>query len=182
MASQLRETIVAASRGRFFYGWAIVAVACLGIFASGPGQSHTFSVFIDPIGRDLGITSAAIALAYGLATLVAAFVLPQVGRLVDRIGPRRTLVLVIIALGLACLAFGAAANLLWLAVGFALLRLLGQGSLMLGCANLVSQWFSKQRGFAMSLMALGFGISMACLLYTSPSPRDGLLSRMPSSA
>ena len=26
------------------------------------------------------------------------------------------------------------------------------------------------------------GISIACLLYTSPSPRDGLLSRMPSSA
>ena len=25
-------------------------------------------------------------------------------------------------------------------------------------------------------------ISMVCLLYTSPSPRDGLLSRMPSSA
>ena len=29
------------------------------------------------------------------------------------------------------------------------------------------------------LIELGF---MACLLYTSPSPRDGLLSRMPSSA
>ena len=27
-----------------------------------------------------------------------------------------------------------------------------------------------------------FGILRACLLYTSPSPRDGLLSRMPSSA
>ena len=26
------------------------------------------------------------------------------------------------------------------------------------------------------------GIDQACLLYTSPSPRDGLLSRMPSSA
>ena len=26
------------------------------------------------------------------------------------------------------------------------------------------------------------GISTSCLLYTSPSPRDGLLSRMPSSA
>ena len=36
------------------------------------------------------------------------------------------------------------------------------------------------------LLALGFPIAyalgMACLLYTSPSPRDGLLSRMPSSA
>ena len=27
-----------------------------------------------------------------------------------------------------------------------------------------------------------FKVSVACLLYTSPSPRDGLLSRMPSSA
>ena len=28
----------------------------------------------------------------------------------------------------------------------------------------------------------GFGCYYSCLLYTSPSPRDGLLSRMPSSA
>ena len=28
----------------------------------------------------------------------------------------------------------------------------------------------------------GVGMSISCLLYTSPSPRDGLLSRMPSSA
>ena len=27
-----------------------------------------------------------------------------------------------------------------------------------------------------------FGTGKSCLLYTSPSPRDGLLSRMPSSA
>ena len=31
------------------------------------------------------------------------------------------------------------------------------------------------------LYAVGLGV-IACLLYTSPSPRDGLLSRMPSSA
>ena len=28
----------------------------------------------------------------------------------------------------------------------------------------------------------GFAMNEGCLLYTSPSPRDGLLSRMPSSA
>ena len=32
------------------------------------------------------------------------------------------------------------------------------------------------------LMELCGGIKYGCLLYTSPSPRDGLLSRMPSSA
>ena len=32
------------------------------------------------------------------------------------------------------------------------------------------------------LAALEASQSVGCLLYTSPSPRDGLLSRMPSSA
>ena len=31
-------------------------------------------------------------------------------------------------------------------------------------------------------LAVHFGSLFLCLLYTSPSPRDGLLSRMPSSA
>ena len=40
-------------------------------------------------------------------------------------------------------------------------------------------------GSARSLIVYGpagLGKSYTCLLYTSPSPRDGLLSRMPSSA
>ena len=161
MLDGLRGRIVSGVNRRFFYGWTIVGVAGLGIFASGPGQSHTFSVFLEPIGRDLGVSSATMATAYGLATLAAAFLLPRMGRWVDRFGPRRMLAAIVILLGLACLFFGAAANFLWLAVGFAFLRFFGQGSLMLGSANLVSHWFSRSRGFAMSLMALGFGVSMA---------------------
>ena len=38
--------------------------------------------------------------------------------------------------------------------------------------------FEVERGETLSLV----GESGCCLLYTSPSPRDGLLSRMPSSA
>jgi MFS family permease len=157
----IRGRIVSGINRRFFYGWTIVGVASLGIFASGPGQSHTFSVFLEPIGRDLEVSSATMATAYGLATLAAAFLLPQMGRLVDRYGPRRMLVMVVIFLGLACLFFGAAANFLWLAVGFGLLRFLGQGSMMMGCTILVSHWFSRNRGLALSLGALGFGVSMA---------------------
>ena len=40
-------------------------------------------------------------------------------------------------------------------------------------------------GLALIMNGLGYkvqGSDIACLLYTSPSPRDGLLSRMPSSA
>ena len=157
----IRDRLFAALNGRAFYGWTILAVAGLGIFASGPGQSHTFSVFVGPIGEDLGLSKAAIAGAYGLATLAAALLLPKMGRLVDRHGPRRMSALVALLLGLACMAFGAVGGLATLALGFGALRFLGQGSLMMNCASLVAQWFSRKRGFAMGLMALGFAASMA---------------------
>lgn len=146
---------------RFFFGWAMLGVAALGIFVSGAGQSHTFSVFVGPIGRDLGLSETTIASAYGSATLVAAFCLPLMGRLVDRNGARRMLLIVTLCLGVACFAFGAAGGMIWLAFGFAALRFLGQGSLMMICTNLVSQWFARNRGFAISLMTLGFSVSMA---------------------
>ena len=46
-----------------------------------------------------------------------------------------------------------------------------------------NSWFmSPSKGLAMSLVMLKPLSLKNCLLYTSPSPRDGLLSRMPSSA
>lgn len=161
MIGGLRSKIVEIVNGHFFYGWIILLIAGVGIFVSGPGQSHTFSVFIGPISRDLGLSATAISSAYGLATLIAALGLPMVGRMVDRHGARRIMSSVVILLGFACMAFGFAPGLVWLALGFGALRFLAQGSLMLNCTNIISHWFSRKRGFAMGLMLLGFAISMA---------------------
>ena len=157
----MRENIFNYFNTKFFYGWIIVGVANLGIFSSGPGQSHTFSVFVGPISRDLEMSTTSIASAYGLATLIAAFLLPHMGKLIDKYGSRLSLIIISIILGFSCIFFGAASNFLMLTVGFGFLRFFGQGSLMLGCANMVSQWFDNNRGFALSIMALGFGVSMA---------------------
>ena len=118
-------------------------------------------MFIVPISEDLGISRTAVASSYAVATLVAALGLPYVGRLIDRFGARRVVLAVTVLFGVAAVAFGQVASLFWLTVGFGALRFLGQGSLMLSCANLVAQWFDRNRGFALSLMALGFAASMA---------------------
>ncbi len=159
--AQQRDALALQINHRLFYGWVMVAVAALGMFASGPGQSHMFSVFILPISQDLGISQTSISSAYALATLAAAFGLPYMGRLVDRYGVRRVLLGIAALFGASACAFGMVTNLALLALGFGALRFLGQGSLMLTCANLVAQWFSRKRGFALSLMALGFSASVA---------------------
>ena len=43
-------------------------------------------------------------------------------------------------------------------------------------------YFSDIGIFDRIAQQVSYELSMGCLLYTSPSPRDGLLSRMPSSA
>ena len=145
---------------KFFYGWTIVGIGSLGIFTSGAGQSHTFSPFVPVISKDLQISSTSITTAYMIATLFAAFLLPQIGKLVDKFGPRIVLIYTVILLGIGCLIFGAASNFLMLAVAFGFLRFFGQGTLMLGSANIITQWFDKKRGFALGLMGLGFALSM----------------------
>ena len=40
----------------------------------------------------------------------------------------------------------------------------------------------NEKNFTMGILVCGSGQGMVCLLYTSPSPRDATLSRMPSSA
>ena len=158
--SSINQKLYKTFNEKFFYGWVIVGIGSLGIFASGAGQSHTFSPFIPVISKDLQISSTSITSAYMIATLFAAFLLPKMGKLVDKYGPRIVLIYTIILLGIGCMIFGAAANFLMLAVAFGFLRFFGQGSLMLGSANIITQWFDKKRGFALGLMGLGFAISM----------------------
>lgn len=161
IAKQARDRFSLSVNNRFFYGWLMLAVAALGIFASGPGQSHIFSVFITSISEDLGLSHTSIASAYAFASLVAAFGLPYVGRLIDRYGVRRVVTSVAFLLGLSAIGFGTVTNVVGLALGFAALRFLGQGSLMMSSNNLGSQWFSRKRGLALSLIALGWALTVA---------------------
>lgn len=157
----LRNTLSQGINKRLFYGWVMLGVGGLSVFASGPAQSHIFSVYITPISDDLEISRTSISSAYALATLLAAFGLPYVGRLIDRLGVRRVIMGIAVLFGFANLAFGHVSGLLSLALAFGALRFLGQGSLMLSSNYLVSQWFSRRRGIALSLTALGFSLSMA---------------------
>jgi MFS family permease len=137
-----------------------VFIAGLGSFFSGPGQTYSNSVFIDEYIKSFGWTRSEISSLYSVATLCSGMLMMFMGRLVDKLGPRKMIVFVSLVLGLACFFNSFVVNTWMMAIGFFLIRLFGQGSMTLIPNTLVPQWFIQKRGRAMSFLALG-GVASA---------------------
>ncbi|MCI3918849.1 MFS transporter [Paenibacillus sp. TRM 82003] len=140
---------------RFFYGWMMVLISGIGIFFSGPGQTFTNSVFIESYIHDFHMSQTSIAGVYSAATLLSGLFLFFVGRLVDRLGRRVMLTATSLLLAVSCFYNSMAMGPVTLFIGFFLIRYFGQGSMTLIPNTLVSQWFVKYRGRALSFAAIG---------------------------
>lgn len=146
----------------FYYGWFILIIAGFGVFFSGPGQTYSNSQFIDEYINDFGWSRSLVSSVYSIATLVAGFLMIFVGRFIDRFGQRLMMVTIGTLFAIACLFNSFISSIWMLAVGFFLIRLLGQGSMSLIPNTLVAQWFIKKRGRALSLVTL-FSFASAML-------------------
>ena len=158
-------------RTPFFYGWVVLAAGTFGMMMTTPGQTLGVSVFLDKIIADLGVSRSLVSVLYTVGTVTGSFVLPFVGRFIDRRGPRLAVVGIAALFALACGYMGLVRNVAMLLVGFVLIRGLGQGSLSLVSQHVVNLWFVRRRGLAVGLTGLGMAAATAFF----PSLIDGLI-------
>ena len=150
-----------AARLPFFYGWVVLGVTSVALFISGPGQTYSVSIFVDSLIEDLGLSRTLVSGLYTAGSLTGAMLLVFVGRLIDRFGARVVLVGVAVLFGFATMLMSRVDNPAELYLGFAAIRALGQGSMMLAGTTLVALWFVRMRGRAMALATMGAVASQA---------------------
>ena len=137
----------------------LVAIAALvGVFATTPGQTVGVSAFIDPIASDLGLDRAHVLVLYSLGTFLGILTAPFIGRLVDRFGPRRLIVPVVIAVAAACGVMSLARDAWSLGVGFLVLRAAAIAGLSLVTMQMVNLWFDRFRGRVTALAMMGLAL------------------------
>jgi MFS family permease len=143
-------------RPRHFIGWRIAVLATITGAMTGPGQTIGVSVFIDPMIAELNLTRSQVSLAYLIGTLVGAAALLPVGRWIDRVGSRRAMRWIGLAFGVGLVAMSGVRGFVTLAIGFTLIRWLGQGSLGLVSVVSITHWFERRRGavFGLSFTAV----------------------------
>lgn len=152
---------------KYFPGWTMIGIAAMAQFLSAPGQSFSIAVFKDPMRAALGLTETQYSLAYGVATIVSACLLPIVGRMLDRWGARIILPSVAAGLTIACFCMSQIHTLTGLYIGFSLVRSLGQGALTLISVWMVGEWFERKRGRATALAGFGSAFSVMTIPFVN---------------
>lgn len=152
-----RREIGVARRGRFFYGWVVLAVSFLCNFVSGAISVYTLGLFLKPMTMALGWTRAQMMGASTTRSVVGACVAPVIGYLADKKYGARLLIVIggLIAGGGLMLLSRVTALWQWYVV-FGMTGALGMGGFgMLVTGAIIPKWFIRKRGRAMAIVAMG---------------------------
>jgi MFS family permease len=147
------------ARATVFYGWWVALIAALGLFLNtGTIVVFSFGVFAKAMGQEFHSGRGKISLAFTVHNLTAALFVPLAGRLVDRYGARRVLLPFTALLGLILVSSRLVSEGIWqLYLFYFALGLVSGGAGAMSYTDVITHWFDRHRGLALSVMMLGMG-------------------------
>jgi len=149
-------------KNRFFYGWVIVASVFI-INAIIMGTSFSFGVFFKSIEEQFELSRATTSAIFSLYLVLGCICAFAGGWLVDKYGPKITLLFVGLFTGLSFILSGQV-NAAWqLFLTYSLLLALGAGAIWVVTMPPVMNWFVRKRGLAIGIAISGGGIGQAVI-------------------
>jgi OFA family oxalate/formate antiporter-like MFS transporter len=142
------------SRLPFFYGWVVLACVCLAGFARHGPAVAVLSIFIVPMTKEFGWSSAEMGGAVSLGGILAAIISPIIGPVLDRKGARLVLCLAVLAIGLSTMALSLVQSLITFYALFCFARMTWAGPYDLGLYGALNNWFVARRAIANSIVTL----------------------------
>ncbi len=148
------------SSTRPFYGWWIVAACSLLTFYGAGTFFYGFTVFVQPMARELGWGMALISGAFSLFRLESGIGAPLAGFLLDRVGPRILVMGGGLLWGAGFIYLSHARTVLHFYAAFLVISVgwaFASGTAV--PSALIGKWFVRKRGRALGLFAAISGLS-----------------------
>ena len=144
---------------RIFYGWWIVLAGFMISLYVGSVVFFGLTAFVEPIIHEFNWSYTQVSFASSLRGLEMGLFAPFVGFLVDRFGSRKLVFLGSIVIGIGLILLSRTQSLVMFYGAYVLIAF-GAG----GCTSVVlmvaiANWFNRNVGKALGLMASGFGAS-----------------------
>lgn len=142
---------------KIFYGWWVVLGCFFISIYVGSIIVYGFTSLIQPIRAESAWTYTQISLAASLRALEMGLLAPIAGFLVDRYGGRKLILGGIIIVGAGFLLLSFTRSLAFFYGCFLILGLGGSGCMPAVTMSVVANWFHKNIGIALGIMASGMG-------------------------
>ena len=148
----------------FYYGWVILGLSGVASYSSRPLMSvAVLTVFVVPMSEQFGWTRAEFAGAVSLGGVFAAVISPMVGPVLDRYGSGMVVGISSAIAGVCAVALGAASQIWMFYLVYVPGRTMFASPLELGTSVAVSNWFVRQRPFALALNHVSQGSGLAVM-------------------
>ncbi len=148
-----------------YFGWRVVLAASLGVMGGfGSLFVYTFSVFVKPLAAEFGWSREAISTGFAVAAVALGAVSPLLGRWMDRVGPRRIILICVTIFSCGMASLGLLRGQLWQLYATCLvLGVVGNGAAHLSYSRAISGWFQKRLGMALAMVMVGAGLGAMIL-------------------
>lgn len=144
------------SKNKFPYDY-VIAASCFAIQAAGIGTYFSYGVLFNPLISEFGWSRATISGASSVAFLLMGFLGMAVGRLNDRIGPRKLMSVTGIFFGLGYLLVSRVDAVWQLYLFFGIVFGIGLSSIDVIALSTIARWFVKKRGLVTGIVKVGTG-------------------------
>ena len=142
-------------------GWLLLA-ACFVTFSVGAACMHSYTVFLIAFIEAFGWTRAESSIAYSVSQMISGVSSPLVGVLVDRLGPKRLVLIGGVLLSVGLLASSQAHALWQVILLYGVLMTLGANCLgLVVFVPILSRRFVRHRGTAVAIVQSANGFARA---------------------
>ena len=151
---------MASKYAEFRFGWPVVFASAIGIgLGMSPLPFYTIGVFAGPLAQEFGWGIDQIMLALVIFTVSAVFTSPMIGYITDRVGPRKVVLTSIVLFSLTMMSFSLLNGSVGMYLGiWAVLAIVGAGTLPITWTRAVTSWFFDKRGLALGISLVGTGL------------------------
>ena len=153
------------ARGRWLQ--LICCVICMMAISS---PQYTWTLFTKPLAAQLGVKLPELQITFSVLIVLQTFLAPLQGLLIDRFGPRLLVSAGAAISGLSWVLASSAGSITELYLTYGLLGGIGTGIVYIGAVSQMVKWFPDRRGFAVGMVAAGYGFG--AILTTLPISSD----------
>jgi len=147
-----------------YYGWWLTGVAALVMVVGTVPLFQGMPAWFVVLEGSFGWSRTQLSVAFALTRVEGTMMGPLAGYLIDKLGPRRMVLIGLPVLGVGFLIFSRVENL-WQFYGAFVVMSLGAGlGTWLPMMTVLNHWFERRRSMAMSLAMEGFAVGGIVLI------------------